>query len=220
MGVNYNPRIVNNNLSFYLDAGNTKSYPGTGSTWYEMINDYDATITNGNFNTGGYFSYDGTDRSSTGNLPAMTLGSSGSIEAVVRLGDTNATLKNIWCQGLTGVSFSFGMTVGGTTFNFRNSATNPTFPSPTTLTTGQWYHLAVCTSATETAGYVNGVSQGTVSAVMSTNTRTSYTIGKRPGGTSEYMNGDIALIRVYLNKTLSQDEVLQNYNAIRGRFGI
>ena len=36
MATEYNPRIVTDNLVFYVDAGNTKSYPGTGTTWTDL----------------------------------------------------------------------------------------------------------------------------------------------------------------------------------------
>jgi hypothetical protein len=45
MGVAYNPRIVTNGLVLYLDAGNRKSYPGSGTTWKDLSgNGYNFTI--------------------------------------------------------------------------------------------------------------------------------------------------------------------------------
>ena len=36
MGIAYNPRIVTDGLVLALDAGNTKSYPGSGTTWTDL----------------------------------------------------------------------------------------------------------------------------------------------------------------------------------------
>jgi hypothetical protein len=36
MGINYSPRIVTDGLVLCLDAGNSKSYPGSGGTWYDL----------------------------------------------------------------------------------------------------------------------------------------------------------------------------------------
>ena len=59
------PNITNNNLAFNLDAGNVKSYPGSGATW----NDLAGTEIHGTINSatytdnahGKYFAFDGTD---------------------------------------------------------------------------------------------------------------------------------------------------------------
>ena len=66
MAVGYNPRIVTDGLILALDAGNTKSYPGSGSTWTDLSgNGNTGTLTsmNGsNYNSanGGYLDFDGT----------------------------------------------------------------------------------------------------------------------------------------------------------------
>jgi hypothetical protein len=38
MAVEYNPRIVTDGLILYLDAANRKSYPGTGTGWFDLSN--------------------------------------------------------------------------------------------------------------------------------------------------------------------------------------
>ena len=48
MGVAYNSRIVTDGLALCLDAANSKSYPGSGSTWTDLSgNGNNATLTNG-----------------------------------------------------------------------------------------------------------------------------------------------------------------------------
>ena len=45
MAVCYNPRIVTDGLVLALDAGNSKSYPGSGTTWTDLMgNGYNATV--------------------------------------------------------------------------------------------------------------------------------------------------------------------------------
>jgi hypothetical protein len=46
MGVAYNPRIVTNGLVLALDAGNTKSYPGSGTTWTDLSSSNSGTLVN------------------------------------------------------------------------------------------------------------------------------------------------------------------------------
>ena len=47
MAVEYNPKVVTDGLVLALDAGNTKSYPGSGSTWTDTIGSNNGTLTNG-----------------------------------------------------------------------------------------------------------------------------------------------------------------------------
>ncbi len=73
MGITYNPRIVTDGLVLALDAGNTKSYPGSGEIWYDLSgNGNNATRTNNagyggqvTYNSSGYFDY-------SMNSPAVT----------------------------------------------------------------------------------------------------------------------------------------------------
>ena len=44
----HSPSIVMNGLTLCLDAGNRKSYPGSGTTWYNLIpGGVNGTLTNG-----------------------------------------------------------------------------------------------------------------------------------------------------------------------------
>jgi hypothetical protein len=54
---------------------------------------------------------------------------------------------------------------------------------------------------------------------MATPTGTQIRIGVPSWNSTSYWYGGLAGIKVY-NKTLSQAEVTQNFNAMRGRFGI
>jgi len=57
MGFYRGPQIVTNGLVMYLDAGNTKSYPGTGVTWYDRAGNLNAgIINNGTLTNGPTFS--------------------------------------------------------------------------------------------------------------------------------------------------------------------
>ena len=60
MAVGYNPRIVTDGLVLALDAGNTKSYPGSGSTWTDLIGGRGATLTGSPTHTENYLSFDGS----------------------------------------------------------------------------------------------------------------------------------------------------------------
>ena len=82
---------------------------------------------------------------------------------------------------------------------------------------GQWVMMAGTYDGTTAKLYVNG--QLVTTQTISWNTvQNTNQIGRQTNG-SEYTNGRISYISYY-NKVLSADEMAQNFNAIRGRYGI
>ena len=69
MATSYAPNIVSNGIIGCWDAAGKRSYPGTGTIWYDVVGGNNGTLenngTNLNFNSanGGYFEFDGTDDS-------------------------------------------------------------------------------------------------------------------------------------------------------------
>ena len=62
MAFNHNPQIVHKDLIFCFDALDKNSYPGTGTTWTDMISNATTTLTNSpTFNSAGYFDFDGSN---------------------------------------------------------------------------------------------------------------------------------------------------------------
>lgn len=203
----FNPRTNTNRASCIDVSGNNVT-----ST---LIN-YPAFIATNN----GYFVFDGTDKYVAGNLSSPAVGSSTTIEAVINLSSVSGT-KAIFSHGGSGVSFACGMMIVGNNLRFRNSNNDHVLSAPTTLAAGQWYHLVLASTASQTIGYCNGISQGTTAQTITSNSITDYHIGRRSNNSaSEFMAGNIAYLRVYHNKALSQEEVLQNFNASRSRYGI
>ena len=50
MGIGYNTSVVRDGLVLYLDAANSKSYPGSGTTWFDLTGNNNNAILNGNVN--------------------------------------------------------------------------------------------------------------------------------------------------------------------------
>jgi len=76
MGLYHSPSIVMNGLVLCLDAGNTKSYPGSGTTWIDLSgNSNTGTLTNGptySSENGGSLVFDGIDDYVTTSLGTHT----------------------------------------------------------------------------------------------------------------------------------------------------
>ena len=88
-----------------------------------------------------------------------------------------------------------------------------------TISSNQWYHITSVRSSGLVTLYVNGSVDNNGSASGSIPTTNPFTIGNGHDYTSEAFGGDIAIVKVY-NIALTADQVKQNYNALRGRFGL
>jgi hypothetical protein len=224
MSVNANPYIVTTGLVFDLDAANPRSYPGSGTIWYDACgSNVRGTLTNNptynSANLGG-ISFDGVDDYVELNSTTLITGTNAfTVDCFYKItvannggailttyGSGYVTSSYIWISG------QFGLYIGGAVYF-------PGYP----LAAGT-YHLA-CTR--DTSGncvlYKNGVSVNTGVLTGSLGTSVNFRMGtdtnSSGGAGNEQLNGIIYSLRVY-NVVLSADQVLQNFNALRGRYGI
>lgn len=214
----------NTGTNFQVDYASVREVvSGTGLSWFDLSgNGNNGALVNAPVYSAinsGIFSFNGTDEYVSGLLPAFAVGSSATIEAFVQLNNVT-NLSAIFSHGRSGMSFGMGMVILNSNLRFRNSGNDYALSAPTTLSIGQWYHLVLSITGSQTTGYVNGLFQGTTNQVITTNAITDYHISRRSSNSStEYVNGNVATIRVY-NRALTEQEVQQNFNALRGRYGI
>jgi len=222
MSLSRGPKIVSNGLVLYLDAANNKSYPRTGTTWYDLSgNNNNGTLTNGpTFNSanGGSIAYDGADDSVTLNLVSSNVNNVTTevwFKAITLAGDRGLFLNGNGANSGYGLQFGPCGTAGNILAVFFGGL-YCSVVSYTGLVTNTWYQ-AVYTRTTSPSIvntlYINGVSVSTNTS-YSPNAPTSSTLV----GHSSY-NGYISLVRHY-NRTLSASEILQNYNITRKRYGL
>lgn len=210
MGLAHSPRIITDGLVLCLDAANKKSYTGSGTTWTDLSgNGNHSTLVNGvayNAENGGYLSFDGVDDYTTIPVPS----GSGSISFWYYY---NA---NTYSKLIMGNGSSMLYCAGGESgAHWFNHSTDYTFFAAWT-NTSQWLNIAlVYDSNTSNRMYYNG------KLVYSS---TTYSI---PKGTTYNVAGNYYVaqncrfsnIQTY-NRALSATEVFQNFNALRGRFGL
>ena len=67
--------------------------------------------------------------------------------------------------------------------------------------------------------YVNGIQTNSVTYAANYNNTEPLRIGLNRSQTN-YYKGNISTCKIYLNKSLSSSEILQNYNTIKSRFGL
>jgi hypothetical protein len=226
MAFNYSPKTITDGLVLYLDAANTRSYPGSGTVWSDLSRGgYNGTLTNGptfNSGNGGSIVFDGTnDYVSTNYNVALTdftvciwfrVPDSTNPQSI-RLLDKNY-ITGFWLgkNAFNGAANSWG---GGV-----REAASP-YGRYLTLTDGQWHFLVSTRSGTTHTLYGDGIvntTSGTVSsAAVDTTSLYIGSVAAPPYNIN--VKGNIAQTLIY-NRALSTTEILQNYNATKTRFGL
>jgi len=238
MGIAYNPRIVTDGLLFCVDAGNTKSHSGSGTTWNDISgkgNTLTATSTpTFSSSGGGSIEFDGTNDLYTinntfvGSNQIATTEANGNytLEAWINVhtsqGETNDADSIIGSASNYGVGMQVGASNSNPRMNYGSRFTSNFFGSEFSYNT--WTH--VCLSrigGTSVRAYLNGnFDNDTVVSdleVPSGQTIGYMTIGNSSPRVTGFYDGLIAVVRIY-NIGLSDDQVKQNFNALRGRFSI
>lgn len=240
MAIAYNPRIVTDGLVLCLDAGNSKSYPGSGTTWADLSgNSNNATLVNGptfSSTNGGLLSFDGEN--DYGSLPTISSTQAG-FTIALWINSSRWGLPSCPCPDLSGIlDWSTGywnytsissVNYGPPFFVIYNQSNSPfgnsvSFLTATALNT--WYYL-VATFGPSGGGvmrsYTNGILNQTTSLTTSNGV---FTVTATPliGGYNRHcghcsIQAKIPQISIY-NRPLTAPEIQQNFNALRGRFGI
>jgi len=225
MASNYNPSTVTSGLVLSLDAGNVKSYPGSGATWTDLSqNGNNGTLVNSptySSTNGGILTFNGTNQ--YGSTP-LSLGgyTAYTVAAWIK---TTTTGKEIAGTYGAGNVFEFFILNDGKLSVYAYGATLSYRASTSSVATGSWVHCAgVYQGSTATLNtYVNGaLANGTLTgATVPTSLTVSAStvvIGNVNSG-SYFFNGSMGQISIY-NRALSAAEIAQNYNALRGRYGL
>ena len=221
MAIAYNTSIIKDGLVLCLDAANPKSYPGTGTTWTNLSGaGNNGTLTNGptyNTSNNGYMAFDGTDDYVSGSMPTIN-----SWSMCLWYLSTDITSKVVFYPfsgTTTGTGLGFGGTFDATTTNkwyFFDGTSGTMSNSNTAITTNVWYNLVVTKSLTTYNLYTNGsLSLNTTGVDLSL---TQYNLGRR-GDAAWYSKGNISQASIY-NRALTATEIKQNFEALRGRYGI
>ena len=231
MAVAYNSKIVTDGLVLCLDAGNPKSYPGSGTTWTDLSGlANNGTLANGvgyNSGNGGSLVFDGVDdyidlgQNSSTFYPTEGL----TVSTWIR---TSVTDKWIIDSSRLSTSQGWGINCGGAgpAFFIINGITN-NVSTGFSIATGNWLNLVgTWTPSVSLLMYANGVQVGsnTTSIPASINLPNpvySTNIGRKgaQNGSTDYWNGNISQVSIY-NRALTAAEVQQNFNATRSRYGI
>jgi len=214
MSLSHSPRIITDGLVLCLDAANTKSYPGSGTTWTDLSGlGNNGTLVNGvgyNSGNGGSLSFDGSNdyvNFSSYSQPAYLT--------------TTSFTWNIWVYPTRNNNADVLMGNRGGDLNFTKLTTNNFEYYPILLGGAMplniWQNICVVKNQTTLSYYRNSLLVSSTTSSTTKPTKPFY-IGGDPTA-SEYFNSNIAQASIY-NRALTAQEIQQNFNALRGRFGI
>jgi len=216
-------------LVLYLDAGNTQSYPGEGTIWYDLSTYHN----NGVFNTsptysnvwGGSVGFDGLISSNYVSFPGLT---------AIPIGDSKYTIET-WVQsnvpdttngGVIGWgSYGSNEHVNALRYSQSGGFTNYWFgndlsTSNLSMSSSLYYHVVAKYDGTNRQIWVNGTMSvsDTPGITNSVDTFSNLTVGKAWSSGYEYLNGSIGYLKLY-NKSLSDSQIITNFNSTKSRFG-
>jgi hypothetical protein len=236
MAFNYSPKIVTDGLIFYLDAANPRSYPGTGTSWNDLSRSgVNGTLVNGpifNSTNGGSIVFDGVNESTNlGNnkIGPLLNGSSGiTLSSWVNPSSLSGE-RSIIFLGINSTStlatiqfFNNTLRVGGRS-TLSDTFQNVTY-NYTTLNT--WINfVGILNYALDKIFiYLNAflVAEANVNFTSSTLIQGTSTVGDSIASYANldyHMAGNVAISQIY-NRILPPQEILQNYNATKTRFGL
>lgn len=224
MATHYNPKIITSGLVLALDAANTKSYPGSGTSWTDLsATNAASTLTNGPTFTNNAIVFDGA------NDYVVTPGNSlfyttNSITFNMWLNAANTTQTNacaLCFQKDSWPGYQFNQTNTSLVVIYSGQTGSNDFSGSLTIAANTWYMVTFVIN--RTAGfyyaYQNAVQRAS-SAITHPAISTGSTVlalGNRSSTLSLNWAGSIAQFQVY-NKALSVSEIQQQFNAHRGRY--
>lgn len=221
--------IVTDNLQLYLDASNSSSYPGTGTTWTDLSSNAYSTDLLGTptFNTT-HFTFDGTTEYVDTNQSLAA--ESFSVGAWFR--SSAAGIKVILSkESTTGNPWNYRVWLNGGQINADMSqvTSQSALVSPlSTYNDGNWYLVMFTRDDSNWYLYVNGSQVNTKADPYTgsvTNAqelwigRSAFTSGGASPTGSYQFTGDIGQVFVY-DDVLTPTEILQNYNATKATYGL
>ena len=227
---NQPPAFITNGLVLQLDAGNAASYSGSGSNWYDISgNSRNATLINSptySSANGGSLVFDGnTKYASVPSNAAFNLNTAFTISVWVKRNGNPVQTDEPLVHRESGSSPFGGWVLSVPTATLlpyvrvRNSSNVADSLTSSTAISSSWVNIVGIFNSPVLRLYLNGNAVGSKTSTVTSvgTTSSSVSIGGTGGGYA--FNGNIAQAAIY-NRELSALEVFQNFDALRGRFGI
>ena len=229
MAVYAGPNLTETGLIFYYDISNKKSYPGTGTGWFDLSgNNFTASLINGTTFSNGNLTFDGSNDYVLVGNDAKYNGLTGDFTLDIwwRTSNPSKTLNYVisnardCCGTYNGFDIMCFGPVSKFLFAWWNGTSSQWY-SNTVIAANTWYNLVVSFSGTVANCYINGAFDvQKTSLVLGSPASYNLVLGGMGAFPSFYtLVGNLNVAKMY-NRALSASEILDNYNSMRGRFNL
>jgi hypothetical protein len=228
MGLAHSPSVITDGLMVYLDAANTRSYPGTGNTWYDLRGNRNFTLQNNPpffaNSAGGSIGFTAAN-SHHATATSLSSMSTWTVEVwVYHTGVSTGTYPAIICEAYTTVLNYAIFSPDYSVSNFQLQTGyfnigNWYWTNRYTIQNNNWYHFIGSYDGSNVKLYVNGVLQLTSASAVTPVSSNAGIYLMRRWDTAEYYGGRLNAVKIY-NRALSATEIKQNFEATRDRYGI
>jgi hypothetical protein len=228
------PKVTTAGLLMYLDAANTKSYIGSGTTWTDIsgkdrggILENSPIFSSSNLGT---FVFDGVDdRVKLQNTNTWFPISTSAITIDTWIKSPGLASGNTY-NGI--ISLTYGLTLstisnGNVFFRVYDSVLLTIVNLESTginCNDNKWHNVVGTNDGTTSKIYIDGVFNTSTPVTFNGNTNPAWysnpnicIVGWEVNNANRNFNGNISIVKVY-NKALSDKEVLQNYNTLKSRY--
>jgi hypothetical protein len=219
MAIEYNPVVNTNGLIMYIDAANTRSYSGSGNTANGLAGGIGGTLVNGvsfTSSNSGVFVFDGSNDYINFGNSSVVQQSSGTLSAWVKTSAPGGSFR-----GIIAKQFAYGLFYADSVLVTYDWTTGATRSTGLNIADGNWKNVVLTYQSGATNGtkvYLNGVSVLTTTITVS-NQASGNLFGGAEANASQYASCQISSFNMY-NRALTAQEVLQNYNSTKKRYGL
>tara|TARA_Y100000385_G_scaffold237428_1_gene251917 strand:- start:204 stop:902 length:699 start_codon:yes stop_codon:yes gene_type:complete len=232
MGIRRGPNIVRDGLVFAVDAANPSSFVSGSTAWNDLtLNQNNGTLINGpafSSANAGSIVFDGSDDYVSippTNFNAV-LTNTITLETFINISNTSGyqLIGGGQDNTLYRYTAAFNWNQSGQSklgFDLEAASGQVRLVSSSTYTSNNWLHLVGTYDGSTAKFYVNNILEDTDSGTSgNVNDFDGFILGRDINlSAGRVFNGKMACYKVY-NRALSASEVLQNYNALKGRFGL
>jgi len=230
IGNNYNTPQVGPRPILYLDASNAKSYPGTGTTWYDLSGlSNNASLSGATYDSvNKAISFNGSgDYAAVTSTSALNSTNNGTFSISVWLKPN--TLTSAWIRGIIvqeqylASGYRFGLGNGGQPVWWTSqsvpgaqaSSAIDTMTSSQSLIINQWANVTVTYNNQQGYIYVNGAQTASKTGIYIAGAN-SVRVGQ---SVMEWYSGLISNIRYY-SRALTSTEVQLDYDNLHALYGL
>lgn len=222
MGHYFNPNIPKENFHWAVDAANIRSYNGTGTVWFDVVDANNLTLTNtptfSSLGATSNFAFNGSTQYAVDSSlfsPALIQGPitvnvifspntlTGAQNIFSLFDNVNRALQ-IGFNGTTGSIWKFGGT-SLVTYNYAGIGT-------------VWHVTYTCDGSNNSKVYVNGQLNNSGVVATDTGTPVYYTVGTYGAGAGQFFNGKVYYASIH-KKVFTDREVASMWHALRRRYG-